>query len=146
MLKRLVFREIDNLSRNINNIYESIFKRYGLHRGQFIFISRIVEQQSINLKELARITRVDKTTVTKAMQKLEESGYISKKIDSNDNRVIHLMATLKCIDLYNNIIIEKNNILSSIMDNFTASDVEFYIYMTKQLNSYLDSTIEPNRK
>lgn len=146
MLKRLVFREIDNLSRNINNIYESIFKRYGLHRGQFIFISRIVEQQSINLKELARITRVDKTTVTKAIQKLEESGYISKKIDSNDNRVIHLTATLKCIDLYNNIIIEKNNILSSIMDNFTASDVEFYIYMTKQLNSYLDSTIEPNRK
>ncbi len=146
MLKRLVFREIDCLSRNVNNIYESIFRKYGLHRGQFLLVSRIVEQNRINLKELSKITRVDKTTVTKAIQKLELAGYILKEYDIDDNRIIHLVATEKCISLYNKIIMEKNQVLSLIMDNFTAEDVDFYIKMTKQLNGYLDRKVESNIK
>lgn len=138
LLQSSIFREIDNLSRHINVIYEKIFKKYGLQRGQFVFITRIVENKNINLKQLAQNVRVDKTTVTKAIQKLEDSGYIVKKIDHIDNRIIHLLPTEKCISIYNCIIQEKNQILSSVINKFTAQEFEFYINMTINMNSYLD--------
>lgn len=139
MLQSTVFREIDNLARHINNIYESIFKKYGLHRGQFVFISRIVENKSINLKELAKTIRVDKTTVTKAIQKLEDSGYINKKVDQTDNRIIHLIATELGVSLYQNIIADKNALLGDIMDKFSIEEITEYIAMTRKLNNQLDS-------
>jgi hypothetical protein len=40
LLQSSIFREIDNLSRHVNGIYEKIFKKYGLQRGQFVFITR----------------------------------------------------------------------------------------------------------
>lgn len=138
LLQSSIFREIDNLSRHINGIYEKIFKKYGLQRGQFVFITRIVENQNINLKQLARNVRVDKTTVTKAIQKLEDSGYIIKQTDHIDNRVIHLFPTEKCIHIYNCIIQEKNQILSNLINKFTPEEFEFYIKMTISMNTHLD--------
>lgn len=145
MLQSTIFREIDNLARHINNTYENIFKKYGLQRGQFVFISRIVENKSINLKELAHAVRVDKTTVTKATQKLEEAGYITKQIDITDNRIIHLTPTDKCINIYESIIREKNDIINNIINKFPSKDVTSYIDMTRSLNEYLDS-IEKSSK
>lgn len=139
MLQSTIFREIDNLARHINYTYENIFKEYRLHRGQFVFISRIVENKSINLKELAKSVRVDKTTVTKAIQKLEEAGYINKQIDHIDNRIIHLTPTDKCIDIYESIIKEKNDIINNIISKFSTKDITSYIEMTRHLNEYLDS-------
>lgn len=139
MLESTIFREIDNLARHINNTYESIFKKYGLHRGQFAFISRIVENKSINLKELAKTIRVDKTTVTKAIQKLEDSGYINKKIDLIDNRMIHLTPTEQGIKIYEEIIAEKNSLLHTVISKFNATEITAYIKTTRQLNNYLDN-------
>lgn len=138
LLQSSIFREIDNLSRHINGIYEKIFKKYGLQRGQFVFITRIVENQNINLKQLARNVRVDKTTVTKAIQKLEDSGYIIKQTDHIDNRVIHLFPTEKSIHIYNCIIQEKNQILGNLINKFTPEEFEFYIKMTISMNTHLD--------
>lgn len=141
MIQYSIFREVDNLSRHINNIYENIFKKYRLHRGQFIFISRIVENQNINLKDLAKITRADKTTVTKAVQKLEENQYITKHIDPTDNRIIHLHPTELCIELYNKVISEKNKFLEAVLTDFPTAEIASYIQMTKNLNNYLDKVI-----
>jgi DNA-binding MarR family transcriptional regulator len=138
LLQSSIFREIDNLSRHVNGIYEKIFKKYGLQRGQFVFITRIVENENINLKQLAKNVRVDKTTVTKAIQKLEDSGYIVKQIDQVDNRIIHLLPTEKCIKIYNCIIQEKNQILGNVINKFTPEEFEFYINMTINMNSFLD--------
>lgn len=141
MIQYSIFREVDSLSRHINNIYENIFKKYRLHRGQFIFISRIVENQNINLKDLAKITRADKTTVTKAVQKLEENQYITKHIDATDNRITHLHPTELCIELYNKVISEKNKFLEAVLKDFPTAEVASYIQMTKNLNNYLDKVI-----
>ena len=109
-----------------------------MQRGQFVFITRIVENENINLKQLAKNVRVDKTTVTKAIQKLEDSGYIVKQIDQVDNRIIHLLPTEKCVSIYNCIIQEKNQILGNVINKFTPEEFEFYINMTINMNSFLD--------
>ena len=137
MLHSTIFRDIDDLSKHINNIYESIFKRYGLHRGQFAFISRIVENEQISFKKLAQNLRLDKTTVTRAIQKLETAGYITKIQDNNDYRLFHLSATKSGIDLYHNIIAEKNQIIDRILENFPVEQLEQLSLIVKDMNTQL---------
>ena len=139
MLQSTIFRDLDNLSKHINKIYETIFKKYGLQRGQFVFITRIVENECISLKELAAQIRVDKTTVTKAIQKLDSAGYIIKIIDKLDNRIIHLMPTEKAFTTYTEIITEKNKILQSVFANFTSLETDSFITMLNSLNNCLDN-------
>lgn len=137
MLHSTIFRDIDDLSKHINNIYESIFKRYGLHRGQFAFITRIVENEQISFKKLAQNLRLDKTTVTRAIQKLETAGYITKIQDNNDYRLFHLSATKSGIDLYHNIIAEKNQIIDRILENFPVKQLEQISLIVKDMNAQL---------
>lgn len=137
MLHSTIFRDIDDLSKHINNVYESIFKRYGLHRGQFAFITRIVENEQISLKKLAQNLRLDKTTVTRAIQKLETAGYITKIQDKNDYRLFHLSATKNGIDLYHNIITEKNQIIDRILENFPVEQLEQLSLVVKDMNTRL---------
>lgn len=137
MLHSTIFRDIDDLSKHINNVYESIFKRYGLHRGQFAFITRIVENEQISLKKLAQNLRLDKTTVTRAIQKLETAGYITKIQDNNDYRLFHLSATKSGIDLYQNIITEKNQIIDKILENFPVEQLNQLSLIVKDMNAQL---------
>ena len=137
MLHSTIFRDIDDLSKHINNIYESIFRRYGLHRGQFAFITRIVENEQISFKKLAQNLRLDKTTVTRAIQKLETAGYITKIQDNNDYRLFHLSATKSGIDLYHNIIAEKNQIIDRILENFPVEQLEQLSLIVKDMNTQL---------
>lgn len=108
-----------------------------MHRGQFAFISRIVENEQISFKKLAQNLRLDKTTVTRAIQKLETAGYITKIQDNNDYRLFHLSATKSGIDLYHNIIAEKNQIIDRILENFPVEQLEQLSLIVKDMNAQL---------
>lgn len=137
MLHNNIFRDIDDLSKHINNIYESIFKKYGLHRGQFAFITRIVENEQISLRELAENLRLDKTSVTRAVQKLESAGYVIKTQDIDDSRLFHLTITPKGLLLYQNIIEEKNRIIDKILDAFSPVEIKLLTDLIQRLNTGL---------
>lgn len=61
--------------------------------GQQFFLARIAENEGVSMYELAAIGRFDKGTVTKAVRKLEELGYIRCEVDEKDRRIRHLYTT-----------------------------------------------------
>jgi DNA-binding MarR family transcriptional regulator len=58
--------------------------------GQHFFLLRIYENEGITMYDLARQGNFDKGTVTKAVQKLLDLGYIRVETDSRDRRIRHL--------------------------------------------------------
>jgi len=121
-LKNNILRDIDMIARESHSIYESNFKNHNLQRGQFIFLTRICEAPGISLKDLSYQLKMDKTTTTKAIQKLVIAGYIDKEIDAQDNRLAHLKPTTKALELYNEIIAEKNRIIEICLDGISCED------------------------
>ena len=99
-IEKLILREIGAVSRCIYSIGDIKYKDKNLQRGQFIFLLRICENQGINLIELSNLMKVDKTTSTKAVQKLINEGYLEKKEDSLDRRVWRVYPTLKGQEVY----------------------------------------------
>lgn len=132
-LKNDILRDIDTVARESHCIYEAKFKNHNLQRGQFIFLTRICENPGISLKELSYKLKMDKTTITKATQKLIFAGYINKNIDKEDKRISHLIPTDKAIKVYDEIISEKNRIIDICLDGITSEEIRMLNHLIKTM-------------
>lgn len=90
---------ISILYRQSNRYYDRELAKYGIGYGQQFFLPRIYEHQGLSMYDLARLGYFDKGTVTKAVQKLEEQGYIRSETDRNDKRIRRLYTTEEALPL-----------------------------------------------
>lgn len=121
-LKNNLLRDIDTIARESHSIYEAKFKNHNLQRGQFIFLTRVCENPGISLKELSYQLKINKTTTTKAIQKLILAGYLDKDTDGKDRRLSHLNPTAQALQVYNEIISEKNRIIEVCLNGINNQD------------------------
>ncbi|MBP2637238.1 MAG: transcriptional regulator, MarR family [Firmicutes bacterium] len=121
-LKSQVLREVGTVARCIQSISDITYREFKLQRGQFIFLTRICEQPGINLIELSHMLKVDKTTTTKAIQKLLEENYVQRTRDTADKRMWHLYPTDKAVSLYPYIIQEENKHIDVCFAGFSPEE------------------------
>lgn len=86
-------RHASILYRQANRFYDRALAPYGIGCGQQFFLLRIFEHQGINVLDLARLGQFDKGTATRAVQKLEEEGYIRSEPDPQNRRMRRLYTT-----------------------------------------------------
>lgn len=121
-LDSVILREIGTLSRCIHSICDQKYKELKLQKGQFIYLTRICEHPGINLIDLTVLLKMDKTSTTKAVQKLDMEGYVERKRDVQDQRVIRLYPTAKGLETYDGIIGEENRSIAVCLQNFSEDE------------------------
>lgn len=84
---------ISIIHRNTHRYFESILQEYHIGGGQQFFLGRIYENDGISMYDLAKMGHFDKGTVTKAVRKLEELGYVEVRMDAGDRRLRRLYVT-----------------------------------------------------
>ncbi|AWI03444.1 MarR family transcriptional regulator [Clostridium drakei] len=134
-----ILREIGTLSRCIHSISDLKFKEINLQKGQFTFLTRICENQGINQIDLSNLLKVDKTTTTKAIQKLIEAGYIDKKRDDIDKRMWRLYPKEKALEVYTFIIEEENRNIEACFKNFNSEEKELVSKLVKKMRENIES-------
>jgi Transcriptional regulators len=115
------------------------FKEIELQKGQFTFLTRICENQGINQIDLSNLLKVDKTTTTKAIQKLIEAGYIDKKRDDIDKRMWRLYPKEKALELYTFIIQEENRNIEVCFNNFSVEEKELASKLVKKMRENIEN-------
>ena len=88
------------IARCLSYIREVDFKGLDLERNQHVFLMRVVENPGINQEDLSQLLRIDKTTVAKALKKLEGKGYIKRVKSKKDLRSFNIWPTKKTQDIY----------------------------------------------
>jgi DNA-binding MarR family transcriptional regulator len=142
MLKALnnyILREIGSLSRAIHSKSDLKFKAYHLQKGQFIFLTRVCENPAINHIQLSNLLKVDKTTTTKAVQKLITGGYLRKEKDNFDSRAYQLFPTQKALEIYELVIEEENANIDLCFKGFTACEINQVYQLVKKMNDNIES-------
>jgi DNA-binding MarR family transcriptional regulator len=134
-----LLREIGTLSRSIHSICDIEFKKLKLQKGQFIYLTRICENPGINFIDLTMLLKIDKTSTTKAIQKLETEGYIERKKDTNDKRVIRLYPTEKGFESYDDIINEENKNIGICLKDFTEDEKNTITELTLKMSKNIES-------
>ncbi len=79
-----------------NMIYlENRLKNFEIHAGSVPFLIHISMDEHITLKTLSKSLMMDKTTTTKAVNKLVTAGFVIKKANPDDRRSHLLYLTNK---------------------------------------------------
>ncbi|GAA0730475.1 MarR family transcriptional regulator [Clostridium malenominatum] len=134
-----ILREIGTLSRSIHSICDIKFKELKLQKGQFIYLTRICENPGINFIDLTILLKIDKTSTTKAIQKLETQGYIERKKDLNDKRVIRLYPTEKGLESYDDIINEENKNIAICYKDFSEDEKNIVTELIMKMSNNIES-------
>lgn len=137
-LDSYILREIGMLSRCIHSLSDLKFKKIDLQKGQFVFLTRICENNGINQIDLSNLLKVDKSTTTKAIQKLIEAGYIDKKKDDIDKRMWRLYPKEKALNAYELIIEEENKNIQICFNNFSQQEKNSVYELVKKMGGNIE--------
>lgn len=137
-LEYQTLRYVGALSRAINSTSDWKYKKFGLKKGQYLFITRICENPGINFAELSNMLKVDKTTTTKAVQKLMELGYINKEQDKKDKRGYKLKPTEKALEVYDFIMNEEAKQLKISFEGFSEEEKEIATKLIKKMSQNIE--------
>lgn len=95
-----ILREIGMIARALDSISNIEFKEYELTKGQYLYLVRICENPGIIQEKLAEMIKVDRTTASRAIKKLEMNGFIDKKDDQLNQKIKKLFPTEKGKNVY----------------------------------------------
>ncbi|PJO42198.1 MarR family winged helix-turn-helix transcriptional regulator, partial [Lysinibacillus xylanilyticus] len=74
-----ILRDIGAIARALDSISNIEFKELDLTKGQYLYVTRICENPGIIQEKVAELLKVDRTTASRAIQKLETKGFVEKR-------------------------------------------------------------------
>ena len=83
------------LSKLIKMRFDSVLADEGLFAGQHEIIFMIDRNDGITLSELAKKMKTSAASASVSVKRMEKAGFIERKADENDSRIVHLHLTEK---------------------------------------------------
>ena len=129
-----LLHDLKVLERKIANIFE---KRLGISLTRFKIIKYLYEVDVATPKQLSRILEIDAAAITRHLKKLEESGYINKRRNKENNREIYIEITEASKNKIDSCT-KDTDIRNIISQDFTNDDLK---NLTKLLDKFNKSLI-----
>ena len=82
-----ILREVGMIERALDSMSNIEFKQIGLARGQYLYVVRIYEHPGIISEQLSNLIKVDRTTIARAVKKLEQKGFIVRRSDPQNKEI-----------------------------------------------------------
>jgi len=119
-----ILREIGAIARALDSISNIEFKELDLTKGQYLYVIRICENPGIIQEKVAELLKVDRTTASRAIQKLETKGFIEKRSDPGKKKNKLLFPTNKSLDIYPFLKREGEYSNERALDGFSSEEVD----------------------
>lgn len=127
---------IREIAANANQYVGSQAAEYGIKYGQFEYFLLIYIEPGINQLELGRKKGVGKASVTKALKKLEEQGFVTRIVDYEDKRNLRCYVTEKGSAIADELIGLSAHVEADIFAGFSEDEKEqFYSYLHRLLSN-----------
>lgn len=135
--ENLVGPRVSFLSRLIRCRFNEVIAQEGLYSGQQNIIFALIENEGITSSKLASSCGVSLPTMSVSIKRMEKAGFILKKPDEKDARIMHLYPTNKAKAVPKNIrakMDELEAVITKGMDKDAA--LEFAHFCKQQLIIY----------
>ncbi|HBF38694.1 MAG TPA: MarR family transcriptional regulator [Firmicutes bacterium] len=141
-----ILREIGMITRCFETISNLEFKQYKLAKGQYLYLVRICENPGIIQERVAEMLKVDRTTAARAIQKLASEGFIIKRNDPENKKILRLYATDKGRTIYT--LLEKEERYSDevALQDFTEDEKEIALKLLCKMRQNIEVDWEIVRK
>ena len=133
-----ILREIGTIARALDSISNIEFKDLELTKGQYLYLVRICENQGIIQEKLADIIKIDRTTTSRAIKKLEIQGFVERKCDDNNKKIKKLYPTKKGLEVYNFLIREEEYSNRIALSEFSLDEIELIANLLKRVRKNVE--------
>ncbi|MBC2036815.1 MarR family winged helix-turn-helix transcriptional regulator [Listeria booriae] len=134
-----VLREIGMIARALDSISNIEFKELDLTKGQYLYLVRICENPGIIQEKLAEMIKVDRTTASRAIKKLEINGFIEKQSHPTNKKNKYLFPTEKGKQVYP--FIKKENDYSNMqaLKGISDEDTERFFHTLQKIRTNIEN-------
>ena len=80
-------------ARSVTNLYTPYLSELGLTYTQYIVLLVLWEKDGVTVGEICERLMLDNGTVSPLLKKLQNAGYIEKKRNQDDDRVVNIYLT-----------------------------------------------------
>ncbi|RRD96255.1 MarR family transcriptional regulator [Clostridiales bacterium COT073_COT-073] len=106
-----------------NRIYmDSQLEDINLHSGQYMYLFYLYHHDGQKQDDIAKTLKIDKAGTTRALKKLEKSGYIFRQQDKNDRRGNLVYLTEKAWQVQPLLLSFYSNWLHLALEGFTEEE------------------------
>ena len=133
-----ILREIGMIARALDSISNIEFKEYDLTKGQYLYLVRIFENPGIIQERLAEMIKVDRTTASRAIKRLEINGFIEKKVDESNKKVNKLFPTEKGKNVYHFIKRENDYSNTVALEGFSEKEEQSIFNLLQRVRKNID--------
>ena len=137
-----ILREIGMIARALDSISNIEFKEIDLTKGQYLYLVRICENPGIIQEQLVEMIKVDRSTATRAIQKLEMNGFIEKKEDPHNKKIKRLFPTSLGKTVYPFIIRENDYSNLVALEGFTEKEAETTFNLLQRIRKNIEKDWE----
>ena len=133
-----ILREIGMIARALDSISNIEFKEYDLTKGQYLYLVRICEHPGIIQEKLAEMIKVDRTTASRAIKKLEKNGFIERREDKYNKKIKKIFPTMKGENVYPKIRRENDHSNSVALAGFSEREVEIISHLLQRVRKNIE--------
>lgn len=83
--------------------YEDVLRDFGLFRAEYHLLMCLAHYPVLTSKDVAKLTRMPRNSISRAVKRMEEMGYITKTTDTEDRRKSKLTSTALGQDMHRKI-------------------------------------------
>ena len=134
-------RESFLLARQVQMFIARELEPYGIGSGQFPFLMRLLHHDGISQESLTRALSCDRATGTRALNKLEECGYVRRETDPRDKRAYCVFLTDRARELGPVINEISSRINETVFRSFTREERDSFLFM---MNRAIDNISTEN--
>lgn len=134
-----ILREVGMIERALDSISNIEFKDINLSNLQFLYVVRIYEHPGIIAEQLANLIKVDRTTLARAVRRLEKQGYVYRESDPDNKKIKHLYVTEKGKQIYPFIIRENSHSNKVALQGFTPEEAQQVHDYLKRIRQNIDA-------
>lgn len=133
-----ILREIGTIARALDSISNIEFKEFELTKGQYLYLVRICENQGIIQEKLADIIKVDRTTTSRAIKKLESQGFIERRSDDINRKIKKLYPTERGKEVYKFLILEEKYSNKVALSGFSNDEIKLTFDLLQRIRKNVE--------
>lgn len=124
--------------RLIGKRAQELYAEYDLNRAQSGILFALHQEDSMSQKELAKCLNVTPPSITSMIKKMEQEGYITRKADEQDQRVMRLTLAQKGKDCIAYVIKTAEKLEEIVFEGMSAEEKMLFRRLLMQILENLE--------
>ena len=114
---------------------------YGLRVPEWRALAALYSREKCTMSELAELATIDRTTLTRTVDRMEDAGWLARLADDADARVTRLALTAAGRRMFERVWPEVQRLNDLALEGLTASQIESLKRILGQMRANLDEYV-----